>query len=219
MVAGGRGCQHGDVDLQDLERRAARFDTAAGTRQLRIAIFVLLFLSMSTCLAKGANGPVDPRLVQAATLPPFEQIAFRIAPPGEKVTTPTPASLLCALLADTAWTRERNLNGRGDLAGYAALVIDQGTSSSTPFTPRAISLATSLAFFNGEGAFVGAADVEPCAAQGGCPPVAPPGPYRYLVITPRGHLAAWGAVAGSHLQLAEKCPPPDPAPAPAPPPG
>jgi len=217
VVASGRGCQHGGVDLQDLERRAARLDTAAGMRQLRIAISVLLFLGMSTCVAKGANGPLNPRLVQAATLPPFEQVGFRIAPPGEAVNTPTPASLLCALLADTALTRERNLNGRGDLAGYAAMVIDQGAASSTPFTPRAISLATSVAFFDAKGAFVGAADVEPCAAQGGCPPVAPPGPYRYLVITPRGHLAAWGAVAGSHLVLAATCPPPPGTNAPPPP--
>lgn len=231
MVASGRGCQHGGVDLQDLERRAARFDTAAGMRQLRIAVSVLLFLGMSTCLAKGANGPVDPRLVQAATLPPFGQIAFRIipaAPPPSPTTVagqapaptvaPTEAALECALLADVALARERNLNGRSDLAEYRAMVIVHDGPVSTPFTPRAINFPTSIAFFDAKGGFVATADVEPCPAEGGCPPVAAPAPYRYLVITARGQLAGWGAGPGSRIELAGDCPPPNAAPAPAPPP-
>lgn len=228
MVAGRRGCQHGSVDLQDLERRAARFDTAAGMRQLRIAISVLLFLGMSTCLAKGANGPVDPRLVQAATLPPFGQIAFRIVPAPQPAATttagqapaptvaPTEAALECALLADMAMTRERNLTGRSDLAGYRAMIIVHDGPVSTPFTPRAVNFPTAVAFYDAKGGFLATTDVEPCPSQGGCPPIAAPAPYRYLIITARGQLAGWGAGPGSRLELAGDCRPPNPAPAPPP---
>ena len=124
---------------------------------------------------------------------------------------------MCALLADTSLTRERNLTGRGDLGGYSAMVVVLDEEGSTPFTPRAVTFAMSIAFFDNDGAFVSHADVEPCAEQAGCAPVAPPSPYRYLVIAARGQLVAWGAGPGSTLEVEPNCPPP-PAPAPPPPP-
>ena len=215
------------VDLHDLEIRAARFDTAAGMRQLRIAIVALLFLGVSTCLAKGANGPTDPRLVTASSVPPFAQTALNLVPgpppapdpaatvPGQPAPTPTvaptPAAQLCALLADTVLTRERNVAGRWDLAGYAAMVIDHGKASSVPFTPRAVNFASTIVFFDAKGTFLATVDVEPCPAQSGCAAVPPPAPYRYLVVAPRGQPAAWGAGPGSQLELAETCGGPRPA--------
>lgn len=199
------------VNADDLLARASQLDTPSGLRRLRLGILGLLLLSMGTCMANGANGPANPSLIEPARLPPFAQTGFRLVPTGTSatsaaVTAPTAAGRLCALLADTLLTRQRNLTGRGDLAGYSAMVLDFGELTVEPFAPQSVSLALTAVFFDAEGNYLAAGDTEPCITQAGCPPVAAPAPYRYLLLIPKGQLAAMGG-PGARLEVGGDCPP------------
>lgn len=197
------------MNLDDLVDRAAKLDNPRGLRRLRLVVIALVFMSFGTCLASGADGPPNPSFADAAILPPFAQTGFRLVPPPGSppppAATPTGPALMCALLADNLITRQRNLSGRGDLAGYVAMVIDHERLTVEPFTPQAISIALTAAFYDAEGNYLAAGDTVPCSTTGGCPPVAAPAPYRYLLLTPAGQFPALGG-PGARLEVGGSCP-------------
>lgn len=199
------------MNIEDLTARVEQIDNPTGLRRLRWGIVGLFFLAMGSCLANGANGPVNPALIEPSRLPPFAQTSFRLVPvtspaTSAATTAPTPAGRLCALLADTLLTRQRNLAGRGDLAGYSAMVLDFGELTVEPFSPQSVSLPLTAAFYDAKGGYLAAADSEACATQAGCPAIAAPAPYRYLLLLPKGQLPAMGG-AGARLDLGGSCPP------------
>lgn len=205
------------MNLDDLLARAQTFDNPKGHRQIRWASIALLFLSLSTCLANGANGPINPSLADAGRVPPFAQVAFRLVPTTPPSTTappttaagatvaPTEAGRLCALLADTLLTRQRNLAGRGDLAGYSAMIVDYGELTVEPFAPQSISIGLTVAFYDSKGTFISTGDTAPCATQAGCPPLAATAPYRYALLLLQGQLAALGGPT-ARLEVGGACP-------------
>lgn len=203
------------MNAKDLVGRAEEWGTPAKLPRLRAAVAALVFLSFSTCLAKGANGPLDPTFADTATVPPFAQVGFKLIPPpgSEAAAAPTPAGVYCALLADALLARQRNLAGRGDLAGYTAMILDFEELTTQPYTPTGVALALTVSFYGADGSFLGVADTEACNTEAGCPPVAAPAPYQYVLLMPKGQLAALNGNL-ARLDVGHACPPPAPAPAP-----
>lgn len=171
-------------------------------RLLGWVVGALLLSGMGACVAEGANGPPDPRLVEAR-LPGFGEISFRIQPSGSAPAT----TELCALLAATTEQRARGLMEVRDLRGYAGMIFRFPQDTTSGFFMRNTPMPLSIAWFAADGRFVSSADMDPCEDREGCPTYAPSGPYRYALEVPRGHLQRLGARQGSVLQLGGRCPP------------
>lgn len=170
-------------------------------RLLGWLVGALLVSGMAACVAEGANGPADPRLVEAR-IPGFGEIGFRIQPAGAAA----PNAELCALLATTPQQRARGLMEVRDLAGYAGMIFRFPQDTTSGFYMRNTPMPLSIAWFKADGQFVSSADMEPCADREGCPTYAPEGPYRYALEVPRGQLPRLGVGRGSVLHLGGRCP-------------
>jgi uncharacterized membrane protein (UPF0127 family) len=191
---------------------AARWRWRIGTLLvLAIAVFLVV---------RGANRPDDPELSPPSTtarddsggsdasgsgrtpLDGFDEIAFRITPAGAD------ASTWCALLADRLEERSRGLMDQDDLGGYDAMVFRFESPSTAAFTMQDTRIPLSIAFFDADGAFVSARDMDPCPpGTADCPTYAADGPYLHALEVPQGDLAELGIGPGSHLSFPdEPCP-------------
>lgn len=168
-------------------------------RSLRWVIGGLLIVGAIFFLLRGANGPPDPYLRGGrARVEGFGQIAFRV----DRMAS----AERCALLAQTERQRARGLMGRKDVAGYDGMlfVFDEDTSGS--FYMLNTPLPLSIAWFDGNGRFVSATDMEPCLNGPDCPLYSATAPYRYALEVPKGGLGALGIGPGSVLNIGGACP-------------
>lgn len=151
----------------------------------------------------GANHPADPYFADQPTAPPsvdgFGQIGFRVE------GSPASSAQRCALLADTPEQRERGLMGRTDLAGYDGMIFRFEADTTGSFWMKNTPLPLSIAWFDSSGAFVSAADMEPCLDQPSCPTYGAGGPYRFALEVPKGALPTLGVGPGSRLVLGGAC--------------
>jgi uncharacterized membrane protein (UPF0127 family) len=170
-------------------------------RGLRWTIAALLALGFGACMAKGADQPADPKVVESR-VDGFGEIGFRITPAGGG---PTPTEQ-CALLAATAEQSARGLMEVTDLQGYAGMVFRFPTDHTGAFYMRNTPMPLSIAWFAGDGSFVSAADMPPCEDREDCPRYGAAGPYRYALEVPQGGLGALGAAPGAKLELTGGCP-------------
>jgi uncharacterized protein len=186
----------------------------------RWRIGTLLVLAVAVFLVvRGSNRPDDPELAPPSTttrpepavadegsgrtsIEGFDEIAFRIAPQGAE------ASTWCALLADRLEERARGLMDQDDLRGYDAMVFRFDEPSSAAFTMRGTRLPLSIAFFDEDGVFVSARDLDPCrAGTADCPSYAAEGPFLHALEVEQGGLAALGIDEGARLSFPdEPCP-------------
>lgn len=183
------------MDPEDLDPPDRR------VRMLRWVITALLVLGFGACIAKGANSPGDPKLVQAR-LPGFGEIAIRISKPGQVPAT----AVRCALLAATEKQRARGLMGVTDLRGYSGMVFRFSTDTQSGFYMKDTPTPLSIAWFAADGKFVSSADMPPCGDRNDCQIYGAASPYRYALEVPQGQLAAMGVGPGSILELDGACP-------------
>ncbi len=185
------------MDPEDLDPPDAR------VRILRVVVVVLLALGLGACLAKGADGPADPRVVEGR-IDGFGEIGFTITP-GPGLTAMTPAEQ-CALLAATEAQRARGLMTVTDLQGYPGMVFRYSADSTGGYYMRNTPMPLSIAWFAADGTFVSTADMQPCDDRTDCPISSAAGPYRYALEVPQGQLASLGIGPGSVLKLHGVCP-------------
>jgi uncharacterized membrane protein (UPF0127 family) len=114
---------------------------------------------------------------------------------------------LCLWLAADGEARARGLMGVVDLGGAEGMAFRYDEPRTTAFTMRNTLLPLSIAFFDGEGRFLDAFDMEPCRAEP-CPSYPTPTDFRVAVEVPAGGLPSLGMGPGSTLALlAEGCDP------------
>jgi uncharacterized protein len=137
----------------------------------------------------GANRPADPQLLS------FPEISFRIqgGPAGAAATE------RCALLADTPQQHARGLMGHTDLGEYAGMLFRFDADTSTSFYMKDTLIPLSIAWFDNEGFFVSATDMEPCPDDTGCPTFSAAAPYRYALEVAKGGLPGLGIGPGAQL--------------------
>ncbi len=141
----------------------------------------------------GANRPADPEVMA------FGEIGFRIE--GDSAGAGGEAAERCALLADTPEQHQRGLMGRTDLGRYDGMLFRFSDDTTGSFYMKDTLLPLSIAWFTDEGAFVSAADMEPCPVDVGCPTYGAAAPYRYALEVPKGNLPALGIGPGARLVL------------------
>ncbi len=108
----------------------------------------------------------------------------------------------CVWVADDGPSQERGLMGVTDpaLGGRSAMVFSFPTDTTVAFWMKDTPMPLSIAWFDGDGAFVSSTDMQPCpAGTRSCPTYRAAGPYRTAVEVPLGRLGSLGMVAGSRL--------------------
>lgn len=105
----------------------------------------------------------------------------------------------CSLVAATAAQKARGLMTRRDLGGYASMVFPYDADVDARFYNRNVPMALSVAFFDGQGRWLGSDDLEPCPNMEGCPTIGSPAPFRYAVEVEKGDLGRLGLGPGSQI--------------------
>jgi uncharacterized protein len=112
----------------------------------------------------------------------------------------------CLLVAASQEQRQRGLMEVTDLGGYQGMVFIWDEDVEGGFWMRNTPMPLSIAWFDADGAFVSATDMDPCPATADdCPSYPPDGPYRFAVEVAQGELDALGAGPGSRLALGGQC--------------
>src|SRR6476646_992735 len=114
-------------------------------RGLRAVVAALLFVGFGACIAKGANSPADPSLVQAR-IPGYGEIAVRISAAGAA----SPTASRCAVLAATETQREKGLMGVTDLKGYVGMVFRFAGDTQSGFYMKNTPTPLSIAWFRAD---------------------------------------------------------------------
>ena len=164
----------------------------------------------STSVATTTTAPVTtaPRPVNTAAPPPVAPTCPRPAPGSDfdgfgaaeiVIVNGEGSHRSCVLTADTRRQQERGLMGQGDLDDYAGMVFRFSVEQEQAFWMRNTSIPLSIAFFDARGAFVSAADMEPCGDRDDCPVYRSGGAASFALEVPKGRLAAVGATPGSRL--------------------
>jgi uncharacterized membrane protein (UPF0127 family) len=108
----------------------------------------------------------------------------------------------CVWLATSEAQRERGLMEVTSLGGADGMLFRFGTEQSVSFWMKDTVLPLSIAFFDADGSFVSAADMEPCAADAaGCPTYAATAPYSDALEVVQGDLARLGVDTGARLSV------------------
>lgn len=165
------------------------------SRRWWIAALVIVVV-VGTLVVLGANRPADPYFLEGAS------VSFRITGPSGAAVA---AAERCALVADTDVERATGLMHRTDLGGRDGMLFRFPDDVTAAFYMKDTPLPLSIAWFEADGDFVSATDMEPCLGGGDCPTYAAAGPYRYALEVPQGRLPALGAVPGSRLTVGGPC--------------
>ena len=171
-------------------------------RVARWAAIALGVLAVTALLGTGGAQPADPYL-STSRVPGFDEGTLRVLA-ASPATGLTPAEY-CVLLATTQDQQTRGLKGRTDLAGYPAMAFRWPGEVSFIFVSRGVGLDFSVAWFDAEGRYLDARDLDACPDVNGCPTAAAPGPYRYAVETEKGRLGALGIGPGARVDVADGC--------------
>lgn len=120
------------------------------------------------------------------------------------VTTPDgDVCELCLWLADDADQRRRGLMFVTDLGVADGMAFRYPTPHTGRFWMKDTLLPLSIAFFDPDGEFVEAFDMEPCASEP-CPRYRTPTDFLVAVEVVRGGLDGVGMVDGSTLELLDR---------------
>jgi uncharacterized membrane protein (UPF0127 family) len=95
-----------------------------------------------------------------------------------------------------------------DLRGFEAMVFRYASATDAQFYMFGTTIPLTAALFDGDGTFIGSADLDPCQTTDGtaCQPYPPPKPYRHGLEVARGDLARLGIGPGSRLSFpAKRC--------------
>jgi uncharacterized membrane protein (UPF0127 family) len=110
-------------------------------------------------------------------------------------------------VADSDAERAQGLMQVEDLEGAfgMAFVYDRPTNSA--FWMKDTVMPLSIAYYDADGMFVGAQDMEPCAPGTECAVYPPPGEFTIAIEVPQGGLDDLRLVPGSRIELGDPCVP------------
>jgi uncharacterized protein len=129
----------------------------------------------------------------------FDEVAIAIVDENGDVTG------WCVLLAETGRQRQRGLMEVTDLGGYAGMLFVMESERELSFYMRNTPMPLSIAWFDNNGRFVSATDMEPCADRLGCPTYRSGAPARFALEVAQGELEALGIGDGSQLRAGGSC--------------
>lgn len=109
----------------------------------------------------------------------------------------------CALLAETAEQRSQGLMEVTDLGGYAGMLFVSDTQRDQKFWMANTPMPLSIAWFDNEGTFVSATDMEPYDED--CEQCRSDGPARFALEVPQGELPGMDIEEGSSLKIGGSC--------------
>lgn len=123
----------------------------------------------------------------------FETMGLQIIPAAGS----DPAEVeMCVWAAVTPEQRSRGLMGVTDLGGLDGMAFIYTEDRTTSFTMRDTLIDLSIAFFDSDGAFMEAFDMEPCGGEP-CRNYPTPAGFRVAVEVSAGDLALWDIGPGS----------------------
>ena len=148
-----------------------------------------------------ANDPMDESTTMpdaAAVVPEgFDRVAARVIEPDGSICE------LCLWLADDADRRARGLMFVTDLGPADGMAFVYPAARTSSFWMKNTLLPLSIAFFDPDGAFLSAFDMEPCTSDP-CQRYRTAPDFLVAVETAQGGLPAIGMVAGSTLELLDR---------------
>ncbi|HWH34666.1 MAG TPA: DUF192 domain-containing protein [Acidimicrobiales bacterium] len=125
----------------------------------------------------------------------FDEVAFR-------VTSGSGVAEGVALLADDPASRGQGLMEQRDLRGYDGMIFRFDAPGTGRFFMRNTRIPLSIAFFDAEGRFVSATDMEPCPDDvDDCPRYSADAPYLHAIEVLQGDLPTLGIGPGSILSF------------------
>lgn len=136
-----------------------------------------------------------PTTVARRPLTGFDEVAFRVTS-GSGVTDGV------ALLADDPASRGQGLMEQRDLRGYDGMIFRFDAPSTGRFFMRNTRIPLSIAFFDADGRFVSAADMDPCPDDvDDCPRFSADAAYLHAIEVLQGDLPSLGIGPGSVLSF------------------
>jgi uncharacterized protein len=129
----------------------------------------------------------------------FESVAAVVVPSGD---AGEPCEL-CVWVADDGERRSRGLMQVDDLGGRDGMIFVYDSPRTTRFTMRNTLLPLSIAFFDADGIFLEAFDMEPCSAEP-CPSYPTPSDFLVAIEVPQGRLDALGIGPGASLEVLDR---------------
>jgi uncharacterized membrane protein (UPF0127 family) len=175
---------------------------AKARRWVRWAVVALAALAVGSLFAIGGSRPADPFLA-TSRVQGFDEGTLKVVAPAQGSTSPVAA--YCSLLASSAAQHARGLMTRRDLGGYGAMVFGWPEDVDVLFYNRNVPMALTVAWFDREGRWIGSRDLEPCPDVDGCPTIAAPVPFRYVVEVEKGGLSRLGLGPGSQIAVTSGC--------------
>lgn len=185
------------------------------------AAVVVLLLLLAACSDSGDDGAARESIAEAGpgdTTDATDGVDAAVTPVGFtmvviEVTRPDGTTeQICVWLADSMDERQRGLMEVTDLAGAEGMWFAYDDTTEGQFWMHDTPLPLSIAFFDADGVFVSAADMEPCldVPTDGCVRYSAAGPYLHALEVSQGRLDELGIEPGSRLRVtgetAESCP-------------
>jgi uncharacterized membrane protein (UPF0127 family) len=184
---------------------------------------VVLLASITACTAGGefVSDEAAPRSSAAvptdsassstgpgSSVPGTLQVPVGFSEVGLRIVADTAAGLrateMCVWEAATPEQRSRGLMWVTNLGGRNGMVFVYEEDRSTSFTMRNTLIDLSIAFFDAQGRFMDAFDMEPCREEP-CRNYPTPNGFRLALEVPAGDLGRWGIGSGSVAFLKPHC--------------
>ncbi len=170
---------------------------------LRRVVWLLAIVAVASLFAVGGSQPEDPSFFARRPVAGFGEGTLKVLTVASGSTLSP--SEQCSLLASTPLQQATGLMTRRDLSGYASMVFRYNRDVDALFYNRNVPMALTVAWFDGDGRWLGSRDLEPCPDMEGCPTIAAPAPFRYVVEVEKGGLSRLGLGPGSQIALTDGC--------------
>ena len=193
----------------------ARSSWTARTGIALMVVGALLLIVTVIGRSSGGDSPGDAGTVDTATVAPtsepFAGPGVGVEPEGfttiQAQITDADGELceVCLWLADDGDERGRGLMGVTDLGDADGMAFRYGEARTGSFYMFQTPTPLSIAWFDPDGVFIGAADMEPCldTPAGECPRYSPELAYDLAIEVFQGDLDAVGIGPGSRVDVIE----------------
>lgn len=138
------------------------------------------------------SGPTTPAVVPEG----FSPVVIKVARPDGTTES------YCVWLAETPEQRQQGLMNVTSLGGADGMLFRFNGEQTSSFWMKDTLLPLSIAFYAGDGVYVSATDMEPCAADvAACPAYSAESPYADALEVPQGRLSTLGIGPESRLTV------------------